>query len=612
MHKQASAPGRVAFLVSISILAAAIFASGAQAAGEAAGETFAASVTASGSFPEAGIGQEVSISDDGRYAAFLSKSQDLAPEAPAELSQAYVKDLQTGALVLASRADGVTGAPADEPRPGGTWGVERPFISGNGRYLAFETSADNLIAGFPAATEFPRHVYRRDLQTGETVLVDRVSGPAGEIVPVEARLQSISDDGRYVVFSSRVEDLEDPGGEHLQSSYETIYVRDLLTGTTTAVDRADGPAGELASEGAEEGAISADARYVLFTSASPNLPAANGFYQVYRRDLLTGQTLLVSRSTPTASAPAGEPADGEAYEATFVGPSDCKVAFFAEGTSDLDPAGEDPTRGIYLRDFCATSPTTALVSVREDGEPFEEAESPVATDDGRIGFEGQNPFPETRHFYLRDVAREQTTLIDRADGAAGEPASREVEWNAIAANGCRAAFTTAASELIAATPPAGTRQAYIRQLGRCEGETETGALNPGGGGAGQSGRAPVPPARLRIVRLNRARLVLSFSAAGSAAVRIRGLATSLRRHWHLVGKLEATAAASGEVSLRLPRLRPGRYRIRVRLRGSEGRVLVRALRVGPPAPRGAAGGRRRDDTGNTLQAHQKRWRHDLD
>src|SRR5262249_51257093 len=154
-------------------------------------------------------------------------------------------------------------------------------------------------------------------------------------------------------------------------------VRDLGTGRTT----------EVAAEGAEEAAFSADGRYLLFTSAASLGAGANGIYQVWRRDLTTGESLLVSRGAPTEAAPDGEPADGEAFEAVFVGGSDCRVAFFATGTTDLTPTGEDPASGIYLRDFCA-APSTTLLSLDPEGEPLEEVTGPSTTEGGLVAFEG--------------------------------------------------------------------------------------------------------------------------------------------------------------------------------------------------------------------------------
>jgi hypothetical protein len=577
MSKTLGARRRAALLASISTLVLAIVSTAAQAASETPGDTFPASVSAGGAYPQTGVGQEVTISNDGRYVAFLSHSQDLDPEATA-WPQAYVKDLDTGALILASRGEGAAGPPSNEPG-GALAGVERPLISGDGRYLAFETRADNLVSGFPPTAEPVRHVYRRDLQTGETALVDRVSGPAGAILPLEARVQSISADGRYVAFNAEVEDLEDPLGRH-EAANKTTYVRDLQNGTTTAVDRAGGPQGDLANSGAEEGAISRDGRYVLFTSAATNLdPEANGSFQVYRRDLQTGETLLISRSNPTGPLPAGEPGDGESFEAVFAGSSDCRVAFLGVGTTNLNPGPEDPALGIYLRDFCSSPPSTALVSLDEDGEAFEEAFRPTATDDGGIAFEGENLFPEVRHLYLRDPAGSQTTLMDRANGVGGDPADRLVEWGVLAANGCRAAFTSAAGQLTA-NPPSDTFQVYVRQLTSCKAPVKAppGGTPPSGRQGGGSGD-PVPSrrTRIKIASLSSEAMVLDFSAAGRAVLRIRRLLTEPRHRWKLVRRVVARSTEAGRLRVGLPGLPPGRYRISVHLQGSHRPPLVRWL-----------------------------------
>lgn len=573
----ARARKRTTSLASLSILALAALCGSAQAATETPGDTFPASVTAAGAYAEGGVRQEATISADGRFVAFLSASANLSPEATAS-TEAYVKDLDTGSVTLASRGEGAAGPPADEPGPNG---VERPLLSVDGHYLVFESSADNLAAGMPTAPVPPvTHVYRRDLQSGETAVVDRADGPGGEVEPVAARVLAVSADGRLVAFSDFASGLEDSAAAHPKGE-EVIYVRDLGAGTTT----------EVAAEGAEEAAFSADGRYVLFTSAAPGLPEANGDFEVYRRDLQSGETLLVSRANPTGAAPRGEPADGEAFEAVFVGSSDCEVAFLGEGTSDLTVDGEDPAQGVYLRDFCSSPPATTLLSVREDGEPFEEAVSPSATVDGRVAFLGENHFPETRHLYLRDPVAQQTTLLDRASGPAGEAENDGVSEGGakIASSGCRAIFTSEADNLFGGEEPLpGGAQAFVRQLAPCRqsGEDPDGGAPPGAGaqgrgGIGASASPPAPaPAQLKIVRLGRATLVLEFSGAGRATVRIVRVSSGRGQGRHLVKKIVVAASAAGEVRVPLPRLAPGRYRFQVRLRQSQAKSLVRALKVG--------------------------------
>jgi hypothetical protein len=570
LHKDSSRARRRAIMILLAtflLLALIVLVVKAEGAEPAAGETFAASTSAAGEFADAGSGQALSISDDGRYVAFTSSSANLVPGAPAEAAQAYVKDLLTGEALLASRADGADGEPADEPREEAKVGVERPLISGDGRYLVFDTPADNLLAGF-AGDGFSRHVYRRDLSSGETVLVDRIDGAEGASSPAESRVSAISPDGRYVVFSSEVEDLDDPAGDH-EPGVETVYVRDLVAGTTIAAAHAE--------EGSFEGAISRDGRYLLFTSWSAELdPDANGLSQVYRRDLETGETVLVSRSSPTPSAPAGEPSDGEIFEPAFVGGGGCRVAFTGFAATNL-VAGTEPALGVYLRDLCASPPTTELISLDEGGAPFDEASFAGSTLDGsRVLLMGTPPSP--RHLYLRDLTTGQTRLLDRASGAAGTAGDGEVAWGALAANGCRAAFSSAATNLTPQLPPSGPSnllQVYVRQLDPCQATAPSSVVGEDGAGSGERSESPKPRARMKVGRLTRTHLRLWFSAAAAAELRIRRRNAAGR--WPLVRTLPVEAATRGPLTVALPQLSRGRYRLAIRLHQPGSRARVRFL-----------------------------------
>jgi hypothetical protein len=578
MSPKHGARRRAIQIAALSALVLAALVGNARAATETPGQTFAASLSANGELAEGGVGQRLAISADGRFAAFVSASANLAPDATA-WDQAYVKDLETGALAIASRADGTAGEPAEEPQGSG---VERVFLSADGRYLAFETSAENLSPDLPPAPPIAvTHVYRRDLQTGETEVVDRVDGAGGEVLPIAARVLAISADGSLVAFADRAEGLDQPTGA--QEGEETVYVRDLATGATT----------EVAAEGAEEGAFSGDGRYILFTSPASGLsPEANGEYQVYRRDLQSGETVLVSRGNPTGSAPQGEPADGEAFEASFVGASDCRVVFLAAGTSNLTPGGEDPGEGIYVRDFCSATPSTTLVSRRDGGEPFAEVFWPSATDQGQVLFEGENSFPEVRHLYLWSPATDTVALLDRASGDGGEPAARAVVGGArVAAGGCRALFVSEAENLLEGEPPLfGAQQAFVRQLAPCEQTAPDPEPEPKPSpSAGEPASTPAPsaaaatpaPALARSVAvtgLGRDALWLAFDGAGRARARIQKLWPNGRGNWKLVGSFLVDASEPGVVRTSLPRLAPGRYRLELRLQGDpDNPTLTRPL-----------------------------------
>ncbi len=580
MSSPTGARSRATRIAVLSIVALAALSATARAATEAPGETFAASVDQAGEYAEGGVVGDPTISADGRLVAFVSASANLT-SAASGLALAYVKDLDTGAVELASRGEGAVGPVPDAA-------VETSLLAADGRYLVFQSAAENLVAGLPAAPGPVVHVYRRDLQSGETTLVDRADGAAGEIVPLAATVLAVSADGRLVAFSDVAQELDDPAAPHAEGE-ETIYVRDVASGETT----------EIAAEGAEEAAFSADDRYLLFTSAAATLPEATGSFEAYRRDLQTGETILVSRTNPTGPAPSGEPADGEAYEAVFVGSSDCQVAFLGEGTTNLSPSGGDPLRGVYLRDFCGSRPTTTLISLNEEGEPFEQALFPTTTADGQVAFLAQFEFFEPRHLFLRDPATQRTTLLDRATGEEGEPANGEiVDQGAalVAAGGCRAIFTTNANNLFSeeVALPA-TPQTFVRQIAPCKVTPpppgKSGPPPAADRAAPETGLAPAAssPALAKsvgVVGLSRRAVRISFDGPGRARVRIQRLAANGRGSWKLVKSLYVDAVAAGVVRVRLPQLPAGRYRLKLRLQGDpDNPTLSRRLPASgaPPA-----------------------------
>jgi Tol biopolymer transport system component len=466
-------------------LGVSLLAQSARAASdETIGDTFPASIAPSGELAGSGTGETPSISDDGRYVAFLSAAENLGEEGPVSIREAYVKDLHTGELALASRANGADGEPANDP-------VEDLVISGDGHYVIFASTATNLVAG---PTVEGLHVYRRDLETGETALVDRVSGFNGAIATREASAEAISDDGRYVVFSADVEDLEDPAGAHTTTGGYTLYVRDMQTGTTTAVGRASGATGAIANEPSIASSISPDGQYVAFESTATNLVpgmTANTVSQIYLRDLQTDTTTLVSKTAPSQAAPAGEPGDGSSEVGTLVGTDGCEVAFESAASNlDLFEGKAVLTPQVYLADLCATPMSTTLVSRAngEDGVPAGESGAATprlfgASADGRyilfsalsslLGETSNHP----TQLYLRDLDTAQTTLVDRASGPGGEPANSDPKGGAISANGCRAAFATDATNLSELEAPGDPNETYVHQLAACNEEP---AVTPAG------------------------------------------------------------------------------------------------------------------------------------
>lgn len=125
-----------------------------------------------------------SLSDDGSRVAFES-SRPAAADGTGELTQTFVRDFRAGATTLASRGDGVAGAPPDAAVLGSQ-------LSGDGRVVAFATAAPNLGAATAAGRRAA--VFLRYLDERRTLVVSAGAG--------DASAPSISHDGRVLAFVS--------------------------------------------------------------------------------------------------------------------------------------------------------------------------------------------------------------------------------------------------------------------------------------------------------------------------------------------------------------------------------------------------------------------------
>jgi len=229
------------------------------------------------------------ISADGRYVSFLSDASGLVPADTNDMTDVFVRDRRTGTTSRISRS--ATGLQANNTSSSAA-------ISADGRRVTFSSTASNLVPGDTNAVE---DVFVRDLRTAATTRISVSSG--GTQANGSASAPAVSASGRFVTFSSTASNLT-PG--HTDQSWD-VFVRDLRTSTTTWVSASalgtegDSPVGSLRS------VISADGRYVSFTSTAANLVSGdtNGAEDVFVRDLRTGITARASVSRVGTQANAG-------------------------------------------------------------------------------------------------------------------------------------------------------------------------------------------------------------------------------------------------------------------------------------------------------------------
>jgi Tol biopolymer transport system component len=244
------------------------------------------------------------VSGDGRFVTFASTSSDLVGHQKTAAEEVYVHD-------TASNLTNVISASSGGRRENAA--VASPFtqvssISGDGRYVAFDSDATNLAKG---GSNGHTNVYVRDRTLRRTTLVSVSStGGAGDD---DSFSPEISPDGHFVIFDSLADDLAPdaaPGSN--------VYLRDLGHGETTTVDvSADSRArgAELGSALLQQPVVSANGLFAVFESGADDLvsSASNGVENVYVRALAAPQTIAatpppaVSSSRPTVVFHADDP-----------------------------------------------------------------------------------------------------------------------------------------------------------------------------------------------------------------------------------------------------------------------------------------------------------------
>ena len=225
---------------------------------------------------------------------------------------------------------------------------EGPSISADGRFVAFYSSAANLVA---SDTNGARDVFVRDRKTGKTTRVSVDShGAQGN---GDSEGPSISTDGRFVAFYSLASNLV--AGD--TNGVRDVFVRDRKTGKTTRVS--------VNSHGAQTKrdsivrSISADGRFVTFDSTAGNLVGGdtNGVGDVFVRDRKTGKTTRVSVDSHGAQA------NGESFAASIS--ADGRFVAFLSSASKLVGGDTNGARDVFVRDRKARK--TRRVSVDSHG-----------------------------------------------------------------------------------------------------------------------------------------------------------------------------------------------------------------------------------------------------
>lgn len=300
---------------------------------------------------------------------------------------------------------------------------------------------------------------------------------------------AISADGRYVAFTSGASNLV-PGDTNRRLD---VFVRDRVAHVTRRVSLATG--GGQANSDSNLPAISANGRYVAFISTASDLVArdTNGQYDVFVRNRTKKVTRRVSVGTGE------EQSDGDSFRVDIS--ADGHYVVFTSYASNLVPSDTvDNNEDVFLRDRVAHR--TRLVSRDRDGgvDATGSSKAGVVSGHGRfVAFESDasnlvNGDTNGRSdVFLRDMAKNITKRMSvGAGGAQGNQPSTEPD---ISANGRYVAFTSDASNLV--TGDTGRSDVFVRD--RATRETSRVSVTNAGAQANRGSYYPAVTAHGRYV-----------------------------------------------------------------------------------------------------------------
>ena len=383
-----------------------------------------------------GASSEPALSADARRVAFTSAATNLTAQGTVDGSarNVFVYDQGSGAVEPASVGLGGEAADASSGQP---------VLNADGGQLAFASRATNLVPG--DRNRFS-DVF---VLLPDKSLVRASATPAGEEANGPSAEPDLSADGRLLVFTSRADNLV--AGD--SNNGDDVFVRDTATGAIALVSAGRG--GEPAGGDSRAPAISADGRFVSFSSDASNLAAGdrNGRQDVFLRDLATGRTRLISVARGGGGGQNLALAGGRPQISDVSG--DGRLVVFESDATNL--AGRDRNRrtDVFVRDTVSGSTRRVSVSTTNE-EAAGGSYLPTITPDGRFvafGSLADDLVAEDAKgpgVFIRELARETTVVADvtargRLRGPEHEAPPRGRP--SLSADGATAAFVSSASNL---------------------------------------------------------------------------------------------------------------------------------------------------------------------
>ncbi len=367
------------------------------------------------------------FSADENLVVFSSDASNLIAGDANGFTDIFVANLSAGTVTRVSIGSGV------EEANGASF---FPSISADGRYVAFQSSASNLVANDGNGTA---DIFVKDLQTGTIALAS--SSSAGTVSDNFSSLPAISANGQYVVFSSFASNLAAEDTD----SFVDIFRKNLSSGQIDLVSKTSaGVKGNLDSTSA---AISADGRFIAFATDADNLLPANAdnnnATDIYRKDMSDGSLTLVSANA------AGTIGGAESSSPSIS--ADGNIVAFVSASLNLAAVDGNGADDVFIKNL--TTQAVERVSVSDLGSELAGlSNSPSISDDGTLisfvtqdetAVAGDGNF--TFDVFVRNTTLGTTTRVStRANGA--ESASGG-DGGRLSPSGAKVAFFTTSDDL---------------------------------------------------------------------------------------------------------------------------------------------------------------------
>jgi Tol biopolymer transport system component len=395
------------------------------------------------------IGEQPSMSADGRFVAYISDATDLLAAPTTAGPKVFLFDRATGANVLVSHA-------ATSPTTNANDESFLPDVSADGRFVAYESTASNIVTGQTEAVTAD-DVFLYEVATGVNTLVSHTAASPTTTGDASSRRATISDDGGRVAFQSQADDLT-AGAD---ASGNAVFVFERSTGLNRVVSRDASVPANSANNDSFRPLISGDGQWVLFRSSATTL--VPGFDNNNEMNVDAYVAAVDSNTTLLASHGPGGPADGATEGIDIVGiSSDGMTSLFHTTAANQVPGQIDTNAGTDAFTFNRGTGAVTLASA-VPSNPIQAGDGSAAptgiSADGRFaGLEsgatnlvsGQQEGNIDEDAFVRDLALGTTRLLSHATGSFAATANARSDGPSLSGDGLVAAFNSAATDLVPA------------------------------------------------------------------------------------------------------------------------------------------------------------------